>query len=340
MVGKYLLILTPAIKTPSYRYRIAQYIPYLQKAGFETKTAEVAKVTPEDLGQLKPDFERASAIFLQKKLLTRTEAILLSPWKNKIAFDFDDAVFLPAFNKAGGISGAYKRWRRHRKFLRTLCTSAFIICANDYLAAAARKFGFDATVIPTPVPLEHYHTAPVQRQDDVFTIGWIGLGSNLRYLDLIRPVLKILNEKIPIALKVISSEPPTLTECPVIFKPWRLGDEADDLATLDVGIMPLTDDAWTRGKAAFKILQYMAAGLPIVCSDVGMNREVIRNGENGFLVKSAGEWAEILLTLARDEDLRHRTGQKGRETVARKYSLEIIAPRIVDAISNFIQKNI
>jgi len=157
----------------------------------------------------------------------------------------------------------------------------------------------------------------------------------LRYLNLIRPFLKRLNEEFSIVLKVISSEAPNINECPVAFKSWRWENEADDLASLDVGIMPLTDDPWTRGKAAFKALQYMAAGLPAVCSDVGINREIIRHGENGFLVNTADEWVEVLVTLARDRELRRRIGEKARATVARKYSLEVIAPCVVDAISHF-----
>jgi glycosyltransferase involved in cell wall biosynthesis len=190
-------------------------------------------------------------------------------------------------------------------------------------------------VIPTAVALERYHIAPIHREDESFTIGWIGTGPNLRYLNVIRPALKRLNERFPIVLKVISSEAPNISECPVTFKSWRWEDEADDLASLDVGIMPLTDDPWTRGKAAFKALQYMAAGLPAVCSDVGISREVIQHGENGFLVNTADEWVEVLVTLARDRELRRRIGEKARATVARKYSLEVIAPCVVDAISHF-----
>ncbi len=335
MSGKRLLIITPALQTPSYRYRIAQYVTYLEKAGFETQIVEIARITPPDMRRLRDSLAQSSAIFLQKKLLKRSEALLLGPWKDKVIFDFDDAIFLPAFNEARGLPGFYKRWRRHRKFLRTLCTSALVICANDYLAAVSRKLGFEATVIPTAVALERYHIAPIHREDKTFTIGWIGTGSNLRYLNVIRPALKRLNERFPIVLKVISSEAPNINECPVTFKSWRWEDEADDLASLDVGIMPLTDDPWTRGKAAFKALQYMAAGLPAVCSDVGISREVIQHRENGFLVNTADEWVEVLVTLARDRELRRRIGEKARATVARKYSLEVIAPCVVDAISHF-----
>jgi glycosyltransferase involved in cell wall biosynthesis len=339
VLRKRLLIITPSLKTPSYYYRIAQYVPHLEESGFETRTVEIPKIMRSDIRRLRDDLEQSSAIFLQKKLLKHSEAVLLDPWKGRIIFDFDDAIFLPAFNEARGLSGLYERWRRRGKFLRTLRTSALVICASDYLAATCHRLGFKATVLPMAVPLERYHRGHIQRDDETFTIGWIGMKANLRYLNLIRPVLKRLNEQFPIVLKVIARDRPDISECPIAFKPWRLEDEADDLASLDVGIAPLTDDPWTRGKAPVKVLQYMATGLPAVCSDLGTNRDVIQSGENGFLAKNTNEWVEILERLARDRDLRRRVGEKARATVARKYSLEVIAPRIVDAIRHFTQNS-
>lgn len=332
MSEKRLLVITSALKTPSFRYRIGQHIPYLEKAGFDTQVVEMARIGASDLSGLRDSLAQSKVILLQKKLLKRTEAPLLRPMKNKIIFDFDDAVFLPAFDET---TWFFKRWRRHRKFVRALRASALVICASDYLAGVCRNLAFEATVIPTAVPLDRYYAGPVSRGDGTFMIGWIGTGPNLRYLNVIRPVLKRLNEKFPIVLKVISSEAPAISECPVAFKRWRWEDEADDLASLDVGIMPLTDDPWTRGKAGFKALQYMAAGLPAVCSNVGANREIIQHGENGFLVNTLDEWVEVLGNLAFDKDLRRRIGEKARARVAQKYSLEVIAPRVVEAISHF-----
>ena len=336
---KFIFVITPNTQTPSFRYRLSQYIPFLERLGFKVEVFERQTITPADIGNQENSLEKAAIIFLQKKLLNRSESSLLGKWRKKMVLDLDDALFIPAFDTGGKILGTVKRSRKWNKFVRTLESCSQVICANSYLAEKCREAGHNNIhVIPTPVPLDRYHAKSFESPEQgSFILGWIGTPGNLRYLEPLRPVLGNLHRKLSVILRIISSERPAITECPLEFKKWRLEEEADDLAGLDVGLMPLTDDAWTRGKAGFKLLQYMAAGLPSVSSNVGMNREIIQNGKNGFLVENASDWQIILEELACDPALCKRTGQNARKTVENQYCLDVIVPRIVDIFHQFVR---
>ncbi|MBN1903130.1 glycosyltransferase family 4 protein [Candidatus Sumerlaeota bacterium] len=334
---KLLCIITPNSQTPSFRYRIRQYFPYLEKAGFHPKALEIQRLTSQKVSRFKNVFDDAGIIFLQKKLLNKRESSLISEWREKIVLDLDDALFVPAFNEPKGLFGFVKRFSKWNRFINTVQTCSFIICANTYLAQKCREAGNDnILILPTPVPLERYSPKSFdQPRKDPFILGWIGTPGNLRYLEPLRPVLAQLHKKFPVVLRIISSARPAITECPLEFKEWKLEEEAEDLKALDAGIMPLTDDPWTQGKAGFKLLQYMAAGLPSVSSSVGINKGIIQNGVNGFLAETMEQWGSILEKLAKDRELCKVTGANARATVEKHYSLDVLAPAILDFLHHF-----
>lgn len=333
-----LAVITPSLKTPSFRYRIKQYVPFLSNSGWTVEIRELPRISVDDVNNMKFWLDKASLLFLQKKLLNKKETRLLDTWKSKIIFDFDDAVYLPAFNLAPGISGFCKRRHCRKKFLQTVNLANSIICANKVLAAQISQLEKTCHILPTPVPVDRYIQADFSKNGP-FVMGWIGTDSNQRYLDLLEEPLRRLNSEKDIMLKIISGKPYPFKACPVEFKKWALQDEAADLASLDVGVMPLTDDSWTRGKAAFKALQYMSAGLPSVLSPVGMNKSVIKHGTNGFLAETDKEWFENLLMLAEDIDLRKKVGNAAREFVQEKYSLAVTAPKLLEILQSCLEKS-
>jgi glycosyltransferase involved in cell wall biosynthesis len=176
----------------------------------------------------------------------------------------------------------------------------------------------NVTVMPTVInPKVYPPKETYQKEEDRFVVGWIGLKYNFPYLDAVGAWLPE-----GAVLRVISSAKPSLPGVPLEFLPWSEASEARQIAEFDVGIMPLPDDEWARGKCALKILQYMAAGVPVVASPVGINPDIIQDGKNGFLAASNEDWSERLNRLALSDSLRERIGKAGLETVTLSYTVE------------------
>jgi glycosyltransferase involved in cell wall biosynthesis len=162
---------------------------------------------------------------------------------------------------------------------------------------------------------------------------WIGMKENVAYLDMIRPVLARLSLEYPdLRLRVISSHFPEWDDVSVERVPWSEAAEAQQIGSADIGLMPLTDDVWERGKCAFKLLQYMAAGLPSVASDVGTNRTVVRHGVNGFLAESPEQWYDCLKRLLDDVEMRRRVGEEARALVLERYDRRVVIPQTVELL--------
>lgn len=238
-------------------------------------------------------------------------------------FDFDDAIFLRPIHPAN------RRWAWLRSASRvrwTVTHAAAVIAGNDYLADWARRWNGDVTVIPTPVDTERHRPKADRhgRTQDVI-LGWVGSSTTAPYLRLLDRPLAQLAREVPVRLRVIGgtySHPVV----PVESIDYDLAAEPDQVAEFDIGLLPEPDDAWTRGKGAFKALLYMAAGVPVVASDVGVNAEVVGGG--GVCVSGDSEWAETLATMARDTRLRRELGDLGRERVIQHYSLAQAVPRL------------
>lgn len=242
--------------------------------------------------------------------------------------DFDDAWSL--------------RYRMHRsavvrrllgdKWRRLLPHAVTTVCGNDGLATWAQDNGALRTVqIPTVIDLERYPPRP-SPDNDVFTVGWIGTRSTLPHLASVGEALAQLCASGPARLRLIANQSIDLPGVPVDFIPWREDREAELLAGIDVGIMPLPDQPWERGKCAYKLVQYMAAGRPVVASPVGANAEVVLDGETGLLATTTAEWLTALQRLRDDAALRTAMGTAGRHRVEQRYCLQVQADHLAETL--------
>jgi glycosyltransferase involved in cell wall biosynthesis len=246
---------------------------------------------------------------------------LLWPRSVPTLLEFDDAIWLT--------------FAHERKLARACARADLVVVGNEFLAAFARRHSDRVRVIPTTVDVDRQAPNPRER-NGTLRVGWIGLRYNLPYLRMLaEPLAALAREGLDCELRVISSaapEPgPVWTGVKVVHRAWSQQTEAEEIADCDVGVMPLPDDDWARGKCGLKLLQFMAAGLPVVASPIGLNRELLRDGENGLLAEDARGWADALRRLHRDPLLARRLGAAGRETVREGYSLTRGAALVADA---------
>jgi hypothetical protein len=211
-----------------------------------------------------------------------------------------------------------------------------VIAGNQFLKGEAMKY-VDAKkvhVIPTVIDIRRYAPKQYTVSKDEVVIGWLGSRGTLQYLKTLTPVFEELGKRFSfIQLKIVCNDFFNLPHMSVIKKVWSEEDEVADLQSFDIGLGPLADDVWTQGKCGLKLVQYLAVGVPVVCSPVGANKEIVPDGHAGFWARDAGEWVERLSALITDPDLRQRMGKKGRERIAQEYSLQAVAPRIVNILT-------
>ena len=231
--------------------------------------------------------------------------------RRPVVFDFDDAIWLP---RQGG-NPILRRLHREGTVQEILRRATAVIVGNEFLADYARQFAGNVTVVPSAVELARY------RRGAGTTVGWIGSRSTLPYL---RPLVPVF-QQLGITPRVISAGSP---DFPSDFRSWQMETEVDELAQLGIGVAPLPDNPWERGKCAVKILQYMACGLPVVASPVGVQRELVRDGVTGFHATTSTEWRDRLQQLLADAALRQRLGTAGRELVAQCYNVPVVAARV------------
>ncbi len=250
------------------------------------------------------------------------EWILAKILRKKIIYDFDDAIWLTDRKKESWIM----RMAKWRSKVGSICKWAYkVSCGNEYLCSYAAMFNKSVVYNPTTIDTENLHSPErYKRRDrgDRIRIGWTGSHSTLKYLTYIEAVLQnVLNEHPEVEFLVIADRPPALNSIPVRFIPWNIETEIGDLLRFDIGIMPLPDDQWAKGKCGFKALQYMALQLPVVASPVGVNSKIIEDGISGFLCNSPEEWIAALRNLIRDSNLRKSMGANGRNKIREHYSV-------------------
>lgn len=311
------LFLAQSLHGASSRYRVLQFLPFLEDAGVE------AQVTPVPSGWLERRrlFQSASGydlVFLQKRLLDPLLVRTLRGHAKRLVFDLDDAIMARP-------SGAAS-WRRRARFARMARAADLVIAGNSYLGDAAQAHAAQVEIIPTVLDLRHYPDAPNWLDGPHFTLGWIGSRSTLPYLESIAPAIDELAHELPqLRLKIVCDAFFDLASVPLLKKNWSSDDEAADLQSMDVGLMPLPDNAWTRGKCGFKILQYSAAWRPTICSPVGVNPEIVTADTDGLFASTPEEWQDAIRRLARSPELCRGMGSNGRARVADAYSLEAVA---------------
>ncbi|MEX6505028.1 glycosyltransferase family 4 protein [Jiella sp. M17.18] len=248
-----------------------------------------------------------------------------------LILDCDDAVF----HRYDMHSSRGVRWLLGSKIDAVMRRADLVAAGNGYLAARARSAGAPRVeVVPTVVDAERYR--PRNRAGGAVTVGWIGSPSTTRYLDSVTGAVSRASAKAGFDCVAIGAKADQLGDGTFSAQPWTEAAEVDLLQDIDIGIMPLPDTPWARGKCGYKLIQYMACGKPVVASPVGVNTEIVRHGENGFLAETEAEWEEALTRLARDPELRQRMGASGRRRVEREYSLQVQAPRVVELIRSVV----
>jgi glycosyltransferase involved in cell wall biosynthesis len=208
---------------------------------------------------------------------------------------------------------------------------------NPYLAEYARQVNDNVTVIPTTIDTEKYQVRRSTADDGPLTIGWTGSFSTVQHLDTLRGALRKLAETENFRLRVIGTPSYEIAPVDVEAMPWRAATELEDLHKIDIGVMPLPDDNWSKGKCGLKALQFMALGIPTICSPVGVNTDIIQDDENGFLAGTEAEWVDKLSRLLRSAELRRRLGDAGRATVEQKYSAATQAPRVYEIFKSVLR---
>src|SRR5438552_222127 len=306
---------------PSTRLRLRDCLDYYSALGVEATVVPTRRSSVTERLRVLKEARRHDVVVLFKTIgFNEIELGLLQNANRRIVFDFDDAVMFRDQKHRRPLRG-----KDFKKFLRTVRHCAAVVAGNDFLACFAEASGRRAIILPTSIDLRRYHLK--QNFDGPgLTIGWVGLSDGLPYLRYIQPALQRLSEMFPgLKLKVVSDKPLQLDGVHVENDPWRLETEQTNLASFDIGIMPLWDSVWTRGKCGYKILQYMGVGTAVVASDVGVNNEIISHGENGFLARTQDDWVEALSTLIQNAEQRRTFGLRGRELIEKRYSLETFA---------------
>jgi glycosyltransferase involved in cell wall biosynthesis len=255
-------------------------------------------------------------------------------------YDFDDPLWATTTSSDFG-DWVTRLWRSPRKFERITRLADHISVGNDYLADWSRQFNAHISIVRTSIDLATYHVPAERRRHEPFTVEWSGQrGASMRFFESVRPALEELARSIPLKVRVISTEaPPPFQNAQIEFVPWRGETEGPDLAAADVGIMPLPDNPTTRGKCGLKALQYMAVGVPAVVSPVGINTEIVRDGENGLWATSHAEWVSQLKRLATDEPLRQRFAAAARRTVEERYTAEHSAGDFAAAVRQMLSRS-
>jgi glycosyltransferase involved in cell wall biosynthesis len=317
-----------------HRFRVEQYFPYLIAHQMEPKWQPLPGSWRERLilYQRLPSFH---VVCIQRRLLSPFEFSWIRKKSSKVLFDLDDAIMYRSSSSPRPRS--LSRWLKFRWMVRG---SDVVTTGNQFLKNEVLKMdpGKKVFVIPTCIDMNLYPQKKNISNRPEIILGWIGTKGNLKYLKKLEPVFETIRQRFPqVQLKIVSNDFYDSTHLPVIKKTWKLEDENGDLVSFDIGLMPLNDDLWSRGKCGLKIVQYLSVGVPVVCTPVGINSDIVKDGENGFWATSEHEWVDRLSVLIQDEGLRHRMGLKGIETVEREYSLGVTSEKFFRVLQSLDQ---
>jgi glycosyltransferase involved in cell wall biosynthesis len=350
---------------PNQRYRLEQWAPHLARDhGIELtflpfESPQLTEILyrkghlAKKAGWVIYDFLRRAAAVRKARdydgVIVCREASLIGPAFYErlisrsgppIIYDFDDAIWLsPHATGAEARNGPFT-WLHFFGKTDTICRIADAITpGNEYLARFARARNVNVTVVPTSIELKDYPALPEVSEKDRFVVCWTGSTSTLAHFEYARPALEKLAAERPVEVRVICSEPPSkpIAGAKTTFIRWRADSEAQDVADCHVGIMPLPDNEATRGKCGLKALQYMATGRPVVVSPVGMNRDLVEDGVNGFQASTTKELVDALSRLADDAALRRRLGEAARRTVEDRFSAERAAAAFAGAVRQALE---
>lgn len=328
--------LTGGKNVASARFRVRQMIPALRDCGVHMREfVPLVSKYPPDRKWLRPFWGGAALavrvpvvmathhydmVFFQRELISTFSTLEFLTRRPRV-LDVDDAIFL----------------RRGGRFTERLARQCeLIICGNDYLADSFIRWNRNVCIIPTAVDTRRYSPKTAQAEDEHNVIGWTGMSSNFKYLYQMEYALaEVLKARADVIFRIIADASPnfrSIADDRIEFIRWSPESEVRNVQTMTIGIMPLADSAWERGKCSYKMLQYMACGVPVVVSPVGMNSQVLSMGAVGIGASTQNEWVEALLGLLSDTKVRSNMGMNGRSIVEKHFSIDVIAPRLAQCL--------
>jgi glycosyltransferase involved in cell wall biosynthesis len=340
------LVPYPIDTTPSQRFRIEQWVPLLEQDGIQVDffpfadeelfrqlhstgsfTSKAIRLSMRFASRI-GDIVRSrgyDAVLVHRSLSIAGPALLetiLERVGPPVIFDFDDAIFLEHTTDANREWG----WLKFPRKTETICRlSDHVVVGNSFLGDYARQFNAKVTIVPTSVDTSRYRVRSESHSRNghsPLVVGWTGSSTSQTYLEWFAPVLRELVSRAGIEFRVHSNRKPELSGIPFEWRPWSPESEVEEISQFDVGIMPMPDTDWARGKCAMKALLYMSVGVPAIGSDIGANRDVITNGVNGFLASTKDDWIAQTMMLMSDPSLRDSLAAEGRKTVEKSYSME------------------
>ena len=356
MTLRVLFVAAHPIEGPSTRFRIAQFIPYLEARGVECdlrpfftssearaiylsdrisrKVALTAWASLRRLGDV-ARAGRYDLVYILREGFPFGPALierLLRRRAGRSVFDFDDSIHL----RSSAYDNPLDRLRDFTKPGALARMADRVVPGSAWLAARAVEMGVPAErieVLPTVVDADAYRPSRGPRDAATVTVGWIGTPRNTAYLAALAPVFERLSARLPeVRFAFVGSDPFACGAARVETRPWALDRELAELQSFDIGLMPLPDDDFTRGKCGFKLIQYMAVGIPTVASPVGANLDIVEDGVTGHLARTPEEWESALSALIRDPARRSRMGRAGRQVMEERFSLQVVAPRLLAVI--------
>lgn len=345
-------------KAPATRYRVTQYLPNLEKMAIKFKVFSAISGFSTALMIMSPDFgpirkslyylciflervirffyivaisKKFDIIFLQRTTFPFNFEKILHLFNNRIIFDIDDAIYLTD-KQDNDIITRIKKYIKEREVINILKVSRIVIVENEYIKDFVSKYCGNVSKIPGPIDTDRFFVKERGKRGEI-AIGWIGSPATTPYLHMLDNVFKKIKEKYDFVMfRFIGLGNYDNPHIKFESIRWSYDTEVGELQNLDIGIMPMPDNEWTRGKLGCKMLQYMALGIPAVVSYTPTNAEIIKDSINGFFTTTEEDWIRVLSLLIEDEELRKRVGLKGRETVLEKCSLSRNISRLINAL--------
>lgn len=331
-------------RSPGQRFRHEQYLDYLKQNDLEITYSNMLGPKQDHVfyksgSTLKKMIVGFFATILRLKDILRSNQYdyvfifrdafffgvffewLFKKSKAKLVFDFDDSIWLQDENPNQSI---FQKLKNPAKTGKIISYCDMVIAGNEYLADYARQFNQNIQIIPTTIDLNEYKKVATKKTQNGVCVGWSGSFSTIKHFESALEPLKAIKEKYGdrVYFKVIGDGNYQNNSLNIQGLAWNGSSEVEDLCEIDIGIMPLPDDNWSKGKCGLKGLQYMALEIPTIMSPVGVNSEIIQDGENGFLAATTEEWVDKISTLVEDRELREWMGKAGRKTVEKDFSVE------------------
>jgi glycosyltransferase involved in cell wall biosynthesis len=343
----YFIVPAPTNISPGQRFRFEQYLPVLISGNYKFKISSFYSLKGwlglyvtgsffrKAINVIRGFFRRGIDLFKVSRydyIYLYREATPVGPpvfeWliakvlKKKIIYDFDDAIWLPIVSEHNKIAMRVKWFSK----ISSICKWSYrVSVGNNFLASFAAKYNNSVVVIPTVVDTENGHNKIQQHDSKNVAVGWTGTFSTLKYLDIVLPVIKRLQEKNDFTFIVIANKDPKLSLKRYQFIQWDKKSEVEDLSMMHIGLMPLYDSPLEKGKCGFKAIQYMSLGIPAVVSPVGVNTDIVMHNKNGFVANTETEWEYYIEQLLLQPELRKQLGKESYQYIEKKYSVKATA---------------